>query len=67
MLGPIPDIPNYTLLGGSRICILNKEMSLGNLNSAHQAGVEMFWHVEYSATWGSSDETESLYCEHNRI
>lgn len=57
MLGSIPDILDHTLSGGSRICILNKEMSSGNLNSAYQAGVETFWHVEYSAPWGSSDET----------
>lgn len=51
MLGPIPDISNYTVLGGSGICILNKELSSGNLNRAHQASVETFWHVECSKTW----------------
>lgn len=52
---------------GLRICVLNKEMSLGNLSPAHQAAAATSWLVKYSTTWGSSSETESLHHRHNSI
>ena len=52
---------------GLRICILNKEMSLGMLSPAHQAAAVTSWLVKHLTTWGSSFQTESLPHKHNSI